>query len=209
MAKLYYGNGNCSIEGSDIKGVQITYSGAVEIDDKTSDSFALAVGATTIVIFPLKAGGTLNDLFDYRGELKILTVITADSDANKITPTINRVMDYAELLSTNAEDMTTLSEDLKATHTYRKVRDKTSMLKKIIPHLHTSGGELYLKDGTEYRGDYHIHIIGSAAMTGKNHDDNSQDLFYKKMKDGKVEDELIPTRVSKADIEKLKKPRNL
>ena len=182
MAKLYYGNGNCSIEGSDIRGVQITYSGAVEIDDKTSDSFALAAGTTTIMIFPLIAGGTLNDLFDYRGELKISDIIVSDGNGSKIYSTINRVMDYAELLSTNAEDMTTLSENLRATYTYHQKHDKTVMRKKIISNLYTSGGELYLKDGSEYRGDYHIHIMGNAAMTGKKHGDNSQDLFYKKIR---------------------------
>ena len=42
MAKLYYGNGSCTIEGSDIRGVEIRYGGAMEIEDKTSDSFAIA-----------------------------------------------------------------------------------------------------------------------------------------------------------------------
>ena len=41
MAKLYYGNGNCSIddEGAEIMGIQITYRGMIELTDQTSDSF--------------------------------------------------------------------------------------------------------------------------------------------------------------------------
>ena len=43
VAKLYYGNSSCTIEGSaDIRGVEIRYRGAIEIDDKTSDAFVIA-----------------------------------------------------------------------------------------------------------------------------------------------------------------------
>ena len=38
---LYYGDGICSIEGSNIMGVQIKYKGAIELNDKTSDAFFL------------------------------------------------------------------------------------------------------------------------------------------------------------------------
>ena len=49
MAKLYYGNGTCSIEGSDIAGVEIQYRGNIEIDDKTSPSFAIASGDLSLI----------------------------------------------------------------------------------------------------------------------------------------------------------------
>ena len=67
--KLYYGNGSCTIEGS-ARGVEIRYRGAIEIEDKTSDSFAIAHQNNGILIFPL-GEGALNDLFDYTGEFKI------------------------------------------------------------------------------------------------------------------------------------------
>ena len=52
--KLYYGNGNCSIEeGSEIRGVQIRYRGAIEIEDKTSDSFVITHQKNGILVFPI------------------------------------------------------------------------------------------------------------------------------------------------------------
>ena len=52
MAKLYYGDGKCSIEGT-VRGVHIKYKGAIEIDDKTSDSFVIVHQNNGIMIFPI------------------------------------------------------------------------------------------------------------------------------------------------------------
>ena len=68
---LYYGNGSCTIEGANARGVQIRYKGAIEIYDKTSASFAIAHQKNGIIVFPI-GEGTLNDLFDYTGEFRIL-----------------------------------------------------------------------------------------------------------------------------------------
>ena len=74
MATLYYGNGTVTIEGNDVRGVQLIYRGSVTIEDKTSDSFAIAHQNNGIMIFPI-GEGTLTNLFDYKGELKIISVI--------------------------------------------------------------------------------------------------------------------------------------
>lgn len=195
MAKFYYGNGVCTIEGSDIMGIEINYSGNITIDDKTSDSFALMAGINKILIFPV-GKGTLNELFDYNGELKIISVIAIDNNTDKVPTTIHRVMDYSELLG-NAEDLTVNSEDLNSTHSYGKKPSKTSLVQKIIPNLSTStfGGTLYLESGEVYNGYFHIHLEDNgAAMTGSEHNDDSQDLYIKQMKDGEVIDKLVPTR---------------
>ena len=181
MAKLYYGGGNCSIEsGISIRGVQIRYKGAIEIEDKTSDSFVIAHQKNGIMIFPI-GEGTLNNLFDYIGEFKILSVIVADNNAQKVPTSIHRVMDYTELLNTNAEDMTTNSEDLSSTHTYGRKVSKTLLKQPNINNQHTSGydGELYLQDGTEYSGYFHVHLSDNSAMTGREHSEDSQDLYFK------------------------------
>ena len=179
MSKLYYGGGNCSIEGSGgVRGVEIRYRGAIEIDDKTSDSFVIAHQNNGIIVFPI-GEGTLNDLFDYKGEFKIISVIVADNNGQKISTTIHRVMDYAELLNTNAEDMTTNSEDLSATHTYNRKVAKTRLKQANLNNQNTSGYsvDLYLKDGTLYNGFFHIHLSDNAAMTGKEHTEDSQELY--------------------------------
>jgi len=179
MAKLYYGNGSCTIEGSDIRGVEIRYRGAIEINDKTSDSFAIAVQKNGILVFPI-GEGTLNELFDYRGEFKITSVIVADNNAQKVPTTIHRVMDYVELLNTNAEDMTTKSEDLSATHTYGGKVVKTLLKQPYLNNQHTSNIDtsLHFKDGTKYDGYFHIHLANNSAMTGREHAYGSQDLYF-------------------------------
>ena len=179
MAKLYYGNGSCTIEGSEIRGVEIRYRGAIEINDKTSDSFAITAQKDGITVFPLREG-TLNNLFNYVGEFKIVSVKAVDSNGDNVPTTIHRVMDYTELLNTKAEDMTTKSEDLSATHISGRRVSRTTLKQPYIPNLNTSkdNTELYLQDGTRYEGDYHLHLADNAAMTGKEHTEDSQDLYF-------------------------------
>ena len=108
-------------------------------------------------------------------------------------------MDYSEILTSTAETMTTKAEDLKSGHTsLRKIKEKPQ----IIENLHTSSqtppfrlpAPLYLSDGSVYEGAYHIHVLYAAFMTGGVYDKNSQDLYTKKVKDGEIIDELVPTR---------------
>ena len=177
--KLYYGNGSCTIEDS-ARGVQIRYRGAIEIEDKTSDSFVIAQQNNGIMIFPI-GDGVLNDLFDYTGELKIISVMVADNNGDKVPTTIHRVMDYSELLNTNSEDMTTKSEDLSSTYVSGSKVAKTTLKQPNLNNQHTStnNAELYLSDGTKYEGgSFHIHLADNTAMTGKEHTEESQDLYY-------------------------------
>ena len=179
MAKLYYGNGSCTIEGSEIRGVEIRYRGAIEINDKTSDSFAITHQKNGILVFPI-GEGTLNELFDYRGEFKITSVIVADNNAQKVPTTIHRVMDYVELLNTNAEDMTTKSEDLSTTHTYGRKVAKTLLKQPNLNNQHTSDIDtsLHFKNGNKYEGYFHIHLADNSVMTGREHAYDSQDLYF-------------------------------
>ena len=196
MAKLYYGNGNCSIEGSDIQGVQIRYRGNIIIDDKTPNNFALVARNKGILIFPVGATGSLDELFDYRGEFKIVSVKVSNNSGENVPTTIHKVMDYSELLTSNAEDLTVKSEDLKSTHISGELHTKTTMVKKVLPNLQTSNNTtaFYLADGREYTGDYHIHLKDNNAMTGKEHTEYSKDLYFKQVKDGEIIDKLIPTK---------------
>jgi len=178
MAKLYYGNGSCSIEGSNIRGVEIRYRGTIEIDSKAGDNFTIAHQNNGILIFPI-GEGFLNDLFDYQGEFRILSVIVADNNAEKVPTTTHRVMDYTELLNTNSEDMTTKSEDLSSTYVSGRKVSKTSLKQQYINNLHTSthDGELYLQDGTKYEGKFRVDLRDNGAIT-----EGGEPLYYK---DGK------------------------
>ena len=193
--KLFYGNGNCTIEGSNARMVIIRYRGAIEIDDKTSPSFAITAHKNSIMVFPM-GRGDLNELFDYIGEFKILSVKVYNGSGEKVPVTIHRVMDYTELLNTNAEDMTTNSEDLSSTHVSVRKVPKTILKQPYIPNLNTSTYKsmLYLEDGTQYEGYFHVHLSDNAAMTGKEHTEDSQDLYFSTGKPTK-NPSLIPYRV--------------
>ena len=197
--KLYYGNSNCSLDAP-ARGVQISYRGKIEITDKTSDAFAISASNNIILIFPV-GEGTVTDLFDYTGELKILSVVVANEQGDREPCTIQRVMDYSELLNSNSEDMAVVSEDMNAGYVSGQRVAKTSLKQKIIPNLNTSSHRLILftKDGSEYTGEFHIHLEGGKAMSGARHTKESQDLFYKKA--GK--DKLITT--GKALVQKRTK----
>ena len=150
MAKLYYGNGQCTIEGN-AYGIEINYKGTINIEDKTSEGFALISNERRIIIFPTGIVGevVLNELFDYTGQLKILSIIVSNEQGEREYCTIHKVMDYAELLNTKAEDLTTNSEDLSSGYSSEKGLNKTAIAKqKIIPNIHTSdhNGLLYLKN---------------------------------------------------------------
>ena len=179
---LYYGGGNCSIEASDIFGLEIKYKGRIKILDKTSDHYHIIANNKKIIIFSTNRVDSLNDLFEYQGELKIKSVLAADSNAKKVRVIIKRVMDYSELLDTNAEDMNTNSEKLRANHRHGISVKATTPDINIITHLQTIsdkglyGTSLYYKNGTPYHGSFHIHMDGVKIMSGQEHTDASEEL---------------------------------
>ena len=195
--RLIYGNGNCSISSyEDIRGIEIRYKGVVSITDKTPEGFNILIGKNKILIFPL-GQGNLTELFDYQGEFRVISVLVAGKDGNQVPTSIKRVMDYAELLETKAEDMTTNSEKLNATYKYANKVKKTSIDAKIMPNLNTNNYKLTLfrKDGSEYTGKFHIHKADNKIMTGEKHSEVSEELFYKKQGSEKLSD-IKTTRTS-------------
>tara|TARA_Y100000310_G_C20562530_1_gene753766 strand:- start:243 stop:911 length:669 start_codon:yes stop_codon:yes gene_type:complete len=185
MAILYYGSGSCTIEGSDIRGVHITYRGVVKIKKTCGDNFAITANNNNIIIFPISKG-FLTDLFSYVGEINIASVTVSDNNGEEVATTVKRVMDYPELMNTKAEDLTVKSESLNAGYRYRNRTKKTTVNQKTIDNLNTSDGEYYKKDGIKYDGEYHIHISSGKAMTGAKHTDKSEDLYIKQKRDGKL-----------------------
>ena len=198
MVQIFYGSGNCSIEGSSIRGVQIFYTGnAIKITDKTPNGFYIATKNNKIIIFPL-GKGSLNNLFDYIGEFKIDYAIAVDANNKKINCTIRRLMDYPEMLG-NPESITINSEDLKQGYISTARVSNTSVDRNIIKNKNSSEvGALYYKDGTEYSGKIHIHINSGAVMTGMEHSKDSETLYFKK------KDQLILTKNYKPKQRKIK-----
>ena len=119
MANLYYGDGNCSVEG-DIRAIQINFTGAIEITDKTDNSFVVTAKNNRVIFYPLDAG-ILTDLFDYVGEFKITSVKAVDTNAEFISVAVNQQNDYMQNINTNAEDATINIEDMDTTYTKDRI----------------------------------------------------------------------------------------
>ena len=131
MGKLYYGGGDCTVEGN-ISSLTINYRGAIMIISKLPDNYTINLENGKLIIEALSDPQDLNELFAYLGYFKILSVITYNSDGDREYLTIKRVMDYTELLTGNTETMTTKTENLKVGYKHGRTFEKTRVLPKNI-----------------------------------------------------------------------------
>ena len=193
MAKIFYGNGECEIVGEDIILCQLMVKYPIEIDDKSPDGFFINAKNNMILIAKISLSGDaqLKEMFSYIGELNITSATVINKNGEKEHPVIKRVMDYTELLNTNAEDMTTLSEHLKATHIHGARVSKMKLMQPYIENLIAEHDNFYLKDGSPYSGYFHQHIEDGRQMTGRTHTEESLDLYFKDIYEGDVKEELI------------------
>ena len=94
MAKLYYGNGECNIdgEGVNIRGIEIVYTGDAKFECMAGDNFTLMNANNRVLIFPI-GSGFLTNLFNYSGNFKITKLKVADENAIKLPTQIKQIMD--------------------------------------------------------------------------------------------------------------------
>ena len=131
MTILYYGGGDCTVEGN-ISSLIIYYRGNIVIDSKLPDGYIIELEAGKLNINTSTRLHNLNDLFTYLGEFRVLSVTGNNLEGEKEPISIKRVMDYSELLNTNAEDLTVKSEDLKVTYMQGRRFRKTAILPKSL-----------------------------------------------------------------------------
>tara|TARA_Y100000310_G_scaffold41207_1_gene38643 strand:- start:2003 stop:2413 length:411 start_codon:yes stop_codon:yes gene_type:complete len=131
MAKLYYGKGDCTVEGN-VGSLTIYYRGNIVIDSKLPDGYEIELEKRKLIINTSSRTHNLNELFRYLGEFKILSVTAKNLEGDKESVSIKRVMDYSELLDSNSEDLTVKSEDLKVTYLHGRKFKKTMLLPKSI-----------------------------------------------------------------------------
>ena len=111
VAKLYYGNGECSIDGHNIRGVEITYIGNVKVQSTANDSFTLLNRNQRILIFPIEGSSYLTSLFKYYGDIKITSIVVAGDLGEQVICKIIPITEFSEFLNINAEDLTKFPED--------------------------------------------------------------------------------------------------
>ena len=131
MATLYYGGGDCTIEGN-VSSLVISYRGAIVIYSKLPDGYTIGLEKGKLNINTSERVHNLNELFEYLGEFRILSVIGNNLEGDKEPISIKKVMDYSELLNTKAEDLTVKSEKLKVTYIQGRKFRNTSIIPKSI-----------------------------------------------------------------------------
>jgi len=184
---IYYGNKEVRIDDKNIAGLEIRYRGSIEYTDTTPEGFGVMASKNMIVVFPFGSKAELVELFTYRGDFKILSCKGATWAGEYKRIAVKNEADYSvSRLAGDVEDMT-LPVDKMRTPSTGKVK-KTKALKPALENLHTATHKatLYLKDGTEYTGDFHIHLETNQAMSGAVHDDNSVNLYIKQIYENKV-----------------------
>ena len=212
---LYYGNGDCELDGSDITYCIIGIKYPLEIVDKSPSGYALFAKDNRITIsrYKKEERSTLKELFSYVGNMQIIRAVVINTNGDKESPIIKRVMDYTELLTSTTESMTINTEDMKATSVYVYNVPKTTVYPPTVDNLHTGSGKFYLKDGSPFSGYYHIHKDGFQYMTGTTHADDSQNMYFKEEFEGIVYDKLIlhnfaelkKTRAQRVSASKMRK----
>ena len=181
MINLYYGNGSCGLSGSGARYVTIFYSGSIIIDDKTKKRYEILANSNKIRIFPtLNVKTELSELFEYVGEFRIIKAIISDRSGIQRDHTVRKIVDIAEFIFSNTEDMTILSENMNAKFTYKRKVLKTALKQTTINNWNTSnlGKDLYLDNRNVYTGGIHIHKSNMRIMTGATHNEKSKKLYY-------------------------------
>lgn len=174
---IYYGNGECYLESEEgVTGIQIDYRGRnIEIENKVKDEIIFFHRNNKILFASLKNKPLPSELFVYSGSMKLINSLATSSDLQPIYPLIKQQMDYTELFNSNTETMDRLTEDIGVTikHSKQKVNPTTT-----IDNLNTKtiNEVLRYEDGSEYEGDFHIHIATNQIMSGATHTKESINL---------------------------------
>ena len=180
MINLYYGNGSCGLSGGGAGYVTILYIGAIIIDDKTPEKYEIFANQNKIRIFPtLNVKTELSELFEYVGEFRIIKAIISDRSGIQRDHTVRKIVDIAEFIFSNTEDMTILSENMNAKFTYKGKVSRTALKQTTINNWNTSdlGEDLYLDNRKVYTGPIHIHKNNLRIMSGNMHNEKSKNLY--------------------------------
>jgi len=193
MSKIFYGNGECEIQGEDIIYCELKVKYPIEINDKSPDGFIIKAKNNKIIIvkFFQDKNTQLKEMFSYIGELSIIRAAVFNKNGDKEFPTIKKVMDYTELLNTNAEDMTTMSEDIRATHIHGRRVAKMKLMQPYLENMTTNHDNYFLADGSVYSGFFHTSHEDGMAFTGATHNVESLPLYFKDIYEDDVREELI------------------
>ena len=197
-SQIYYGDGTCYIDGNDILGVALSYAGNGVVETMFTNERLILQGVRRITVVSLD-GSPLTNLFSYSGTLKIQSAEVSTLEG-LVNTTLNRIDNYSELINSNAEDITTISEKLTTKGTSGIGAAPKTITYPVFENAKTENhdGKLYLENGQLYSGNFHIHTKDGSAMTGSRHTPKSQLLYTKLYIDGNFKDRFVPTTAAEA-----------
>ena len=204
--KLIYGNGNIIIKDvKPIRGLQINFMGNIQSENKSNAGWMLRIGNRTMIFYNMNLNpqNIGEEILEYRGNLKIDSVIAADMGGNKISVEVVKEVDEYDSLN---ETWSKVSKDWdKLNVGLKKVGNKGRLHKRKVRHisrnkvrsetitynLNASKDRFKILETNEtYNGKYHLHGDGT-MMTGATHTKESKEIVYS---EGKIET-LTPEKV--------------
>ena len=113
-AKLWYGNGELRLESNGaVAGVEITFRGKPTINWDLPACWTASMGSRKAILYSMDTEPLPEILGSYTGYLRVLSVLVANWDAEKVPTTINiENVHLSEQLKILSEDLTKKSEDL-------------------------------------------------------------------------------------------------
>ena len=106
-------------------------------------------------------------------------------------------MEYAELLTTEPDEMTLVAEDYKNARQYTPPVQQMKVINPIVTNL-TNLGNFYYKDGRKYTGPVHMDTEAGEIFSEGVPNEESQALYFKKTIDGITLDKLHVATVANA-----------
>lgn len=181
MNKLFYGNGECYIQGKEITGVIIEYKGKIKFKKGQDVEIIHNQKYRKMVLLKLQLGQYLSDLFTYIGNFEIVYAESTNG-LEMATTNVVSVLDYYNFLNTGVENITQSFEDLSVTKDFNRSKFIDKPHNNIIENLHTDDldNTVYVGHREIYTGFYHIHTGTQIMMTGATHTKDSKKMYIVK-----------------------------
>ena len=174
---ITYGNGEVLFDGAS-KGFQLRYKGIIRITN-SPDNLFLSANKNKIIGVMLDGSDLPQELFNYVGELRVLSCKSAQGDVMERETIALQGVDYWELDNENWEDDGSLWGTRNGTYLVgRKQRFNKSKIV-VNNNIRTqSEGQYQYKDGYPVPANELIHIHGDGTtMTGGVHTKDSVQIY--------------------------------
>ena len=178
---ITYGNGEVLFDGY-AKGFDMRYKGSIRVTN-SPDNLFLSANKNKIIGVMLDGSDMPQELFNYVGELKILSCKSVQGDAMERESITLQGVDYWELDNENWEDDGSLWGTRNGTYLVGSKQRFNKSKIVVNNNIKVQDGLYQYKDGTPVSADELIHIhANGTAMTGAVHTEDSVQIYPVKPK---------------------------